>query len=96
MKPGFVYILTNRREGVLYIGVTSDLGARIGQHREGAVPGFAKIYNFHRLVWFERHDDLQGARTAEVRMKRWKRDWKIRRIVERNPDWDDLVDQLNC
>ena len=95
MKPGFVYILTNRSEGVLYIGVTSDLGVRIWQHKQETVPGFARKYNCLRLVWYERYDDLQDARLAEVRMKRWKRDWKIKWIVEQNPDWDDLYDSLN-
>jgi putative endonuclease len=95
VKPGFVYILTNRPDGVLYIGVSSDLGTRMWQHRHGTIPGFASKYNCRRLAWLERYDDLQDARAAEVRMKRWKRDWKIKRIVETNPRWDDLSETLN-
>lgn len=91
MKPGYVYILTNKPVGVLYIGVTSDLARRIEQHRSRAVPGFARDYNCHRLVWCERHD-IDGARLAERRMKKWKRAWKVARIVERNPAWRDLFD----
>ncbi|MEQ8411379.1 MAG: GIY-YIG nuclease family protein [Erythrobacter sp.] len=90
MKEGFVYILTNRKDGVLYIGVTDNLARRIEQHRTGDVPGFAKKYNCTRLVWFERHENIHDARTAERRMKAWKREWKIGRIEESNPGWDDL------
>lgn len=90
MKEGFVYILTNRKDGVLYIGVTDDLARRLEQHRSGDVRGFAKKYNCQRLVWFERHDNLHDARAAERRMKAWKREWKITRIAELNPGWEDL------
>ena len=90
MKSGYVYILTNKPMGVLYIGVTSDLPNRIEQHRSRAVPGFTKTYNCDKLVWFERFDDLQDARLCEFRMKKWKRAWKVTRIVERNPEWHDL------
>ena len=92
MKPGYVYILTNKPHGVLYIGVTSDLPIRVGQHRSGAVPGFTKKYNCHRLVWFERFENIHDARLAEKRMKAWKREWKVKRIEELNPEWRDLFD----
>ena len=95
MKPGFVYILTKKPGGVLYIGVTNDLAKRVEQHRSRAVPGFTKTYNCDRLIWFERFDDLQEARLFEWRMKKWNRAWKVERIEERNPAWDDLVDTLN-
>ncbi|KPP94959.1 MAG: GIY-YIG nuclease family protein [Erythrobacter sp.] len=94
MKEGFVYILTNRKGGVLYIGVTDDLARRLAQHRTGTVRGFAKKYNCDRLVWFERHENIHDARIAERRMKAWKREWKIRRIEESNPGWDDLSSAL--
>lgn len=90
MPEGFVYILTNRKGGVLYIGVTNDLANRVMQHRSGAVPGFAKKYNCQCLVWFERHENLHDARVVERRMKAWQRAWKIRVIEEVNPAWDDL------
>lgn len=95
MKAGYVYILTNRPDGVLYIGVTSDLPQRLLQHRSGEVAGFTKKYNCQTLVWFERFDDLQDARLFEFRMKKWNRDWKVARIVERNPEWRDLTGTLN-
>ena len=90
MRPGYVYILTNRPGGVIYIGVTSDLAARIGQHRSRAVPGFSSKYNCHLLVWVEAFENIHDARVVEKRMKKWNRSWKIERIEEMNPDWHDL------
>lgn len=95
MKAGYVYILTNRPDGVLYIGVTSNLQQRLFQHRSGEVAGFTRKYNCHNLVWFERFDDLQDARIFEFRMKKWNRARKVARIVERNPEWRDLSDTMN-
>ena len=94
MREAFVYILTNKRNGVLYIGVTNDLARRIAQHRAGGVSSFTKKYNCHRLVWFAMFEDIQDARIVERRMKAWKRDWKIRRIEEMNLEWNDLSSQL--
>jgi len=94
MREGFVYILTNKPHGVLYIGVTNDLAKRVEQHRSGAVSTFTKRHNCHRLVWFERFENIHDARQFEVRMKRWNRIWKIKRIAELNPMWDDLAEQL--
>ena len=93
MRPGYVYILTNKPNGVLYLGVTADLPERVDQHRSGAVPGFTKKYNCHLLVWFERFDDIQDARVVERQMKAWKREWKVDRIEELNPEWRDLFEQ---
>lgn len=90
MKQGFVYILTNRKDGVLYIGVTDDLAKRVAQHQSGAVSSFTKRYQCHRLVWFEHFDNIHDARLIERRMKAWKREWKVRRIEERNPEWEDI------
>jgi putative endonuclease len=95
MKPGYVYILTNRPGGVLYIGVTDDLARRIAQHRSRAVAGFTRKYNCERLVWFERFDDIHEARALERRMKKWKREWKIKRVEELNPAWRDLFEEMN-
>ena len=95
MKRGYVYSLTNKPDGVLYIGVTDDLAKCVEQHRARAVPGFTKDYNCERLVWFKRLDDWQDARLLEARMKKGNRAWKTARIAERNPDWQDLVDTLN-
>lgn len=94
LTGGFVYILTNRKDGVIYIGVTSDLALRIEQHRSGAVSSFTKKYQCHRLVWFQWFDDLQDARLFEARMKKWNREWKIKRIEELNPEWQDLSAQI--
>lgn len=92
MKPGYVYILTNKPDGVLYIGVTSDLSQRVLQHRSRQVKGFTRDYNCERLVWCQRFDDIQDARLVERRMKKWNRAWKIARIVEHNPDWRDMFE----
>ena len=94
MKPGYVYIMANRKNGTIYTGVTSDLAGRAHQHREGLVPGFTKKYGCKHLVWFEAHDDIQQARQRELQIKEWKRAWKIKLIEERNLDWDDLYPTL--
>jgi putative endonuclease len=94
MKAGFVYIMANRKNGTIYIGVTSDLVKRVYEHREGLVRGFTKRHGCERLVWFEAYDDLQEARYRELQMKEWKRAWKIKRIEEKNFDWDDLYPTL--
>lgn len=96
MRPGYVYILASKPMGVIYIGVTDDLATRIGQHRSRAVGGFTKAYNCHLLVWFERFENIHDARAFERQMKKWNRAWKVNRIVEMNPTWRDLADDLNC
>jgi putative endonuclease len=93
-KGGFVYIMASGRNGTLYIGVTSDLIARVWQHREGVVEGFTKKYGCKLLVWFERHDDIEAAIRREKQMKEWKRLWKLRVIEEMNPDWNDMFEPL--
>ena len=92
MRVGYVYILTNKPGGVLYIGATSDLAHRVMQHRSRAVPGFTKDYNCTRLVWCKRFERIDEAVVFEKRMKKWNRAWKVARIVERNPEWRDLFD----
>ena len=93
-KPAFVYIMASRRNGTLYLGVTSNLIGRVWQHRTGASPGFAREYGCKTLVWFEAHGDLESARLRERQMKRWKRLWKLARIEAANPDWLDLYPTL--
>ena len=93
-NAGYVYIMASRRNGTLYIGVTSDFIARVFGHREGVVGGFTKRYGCKRLVWFEAHDDLQDARYRELQMKEWRRAWKIELIAKMNPAWDDLYPSL--
>ena len=94
-KGGFVYIMASRRNGTIYIGVTSDLSKRVWEHREGKTEGFTKRYGCKTLVWFERHETIEAAITREKQMKEWKRAWKLRVIEEKNPDWDDLF-ELVC
>ena len=94
MKPGYVYIMANRKNGAIYIGVTSDLAKRVWEHRNGIVPGFTKKYGCKLLVWYEAHVDLQQARKSELQMKEWQRKWKIKLIEEKNLDWDDLYPTL--
>jgi len=91
---GYVYILTNRPNGTLYVGVTSDLVRRVAEHREGAVKGFTKRYGLKRLVYFEVYDDVVTAIQREKNMKHWSRTWKVRLVLQSNPQWNDLFDGL--
>ena len=88
----WVYIMSNRRDGVLYIGVTADLSRRIVQHREGKGSAFCRRYGLKRLVYAEEHDSIEEAIAREKAMKAWKRAWKIELIEAVNPAWDDLFD----
>jgi putative endonuclease len=94
MKAGFVYIMASRKNGTIYIGVTSDLVKRVWEHRNGVIPGFTNRYGCKLLVWYEVYDDLQEARRRELQMKEWKRAWKFRLIEEKNLDWEDLYRTL--
>lgn len=94
MKFSYLYILASRRNGTLYTGVTSDLVARIWQHKHDIHPGFARKYGCKTLVWFEMHDDIDAAIRKEKQVKRWRRTWKLRLIESGNPDWRDLWDEL--
>ncbi|HXN66236.1 MAG TPA: GIY-YIG nuclease family protein [Bradyrhizobium sp.] len=90
MAGRYVYILTNRPNGILYVGVTNDLVRRVFEHRSGFVEGFTKRYGLKRLVYFEKFDDIRDAIQREHNMKHWPRAWKVRKIVVDNPNWDDL------
>jgi len=94
MKEPAVYILTNRPNGVLYIGVTSDLVKRIYEHRQGFVDGFSRRYRLKKLVYYERYESMEEAILREKRMKKWKREWKIFLIEELNPEWKDLYAEI--
>ncbi|MGD8763826.1 MAG: GIY-YIG nuclease family protein [Desulfobacteraceae bacterium] len=89
-KQPVVYILASKRNGTLYIGVTSELVKRIWEHKNNMVEGFTKRYNVHRLVWYELHENMESAITREKRLKNWKRKWKLELIESSNPDWQDL------
>lgn len=90
-KQGFVYILASGRHGTLYVGVTSDLLARLHQHREGLIKGFTSRYGINRLVHFETFDDMRSAIAREKQLKKWRRDWKLNLIEDSNPGWVDLA-----
>ncbi|MEH6683882.1 MAG: GIY-YIG nuclease family protein [Qipengyuania sp.] len=91
---GWVYIVTNKPNGVLYVGVTSDLATRIDQHRSGKGSAFCRRYGLTRLVHAEEYDDISDAIAREKAMKAWKRAWKIELIETVNPGWDDLFERL--
>jgi putative endonuclease len=93
-RGGFVYFMTNRRNGIIYVGVTSNLLARVYQHREGLVEGFTKRYGLKLLVYYEQFDDIRDAIAREKAIKHWLRAWKVRLIHEMNPQWDDLYAAL--
>lgn len=95
-KCGTVYILASRRNGTLYIGVTSDLPKRVWVHKQDVGEGFTKKYGVHRLVYFEEHDDIRDAIIREKRLKKWDRQWKLRLIEETTPGWRDLYELLDA
>ena len=88
------YLLASRRNGTLYIGVTSNLIARIHQHREGTFAGFSREHSIKHLVWFEQHATMEHAILREKQIKKWNRTWKLRLIEKGNPDWRDLAGDL--
>jgi len=94
MKQYYVYILASKRNGVLYIGVTSDLVKRIWEHKNNLAEGFTKRYFVHRLVYFETTTDVESAIRREKQLKKWNRDWKIQLIEKDNPNWEDLYDKI--
>lgn len=85
-----VYVLASKRNGTLYIGVTSDLRKRVWEHKNDLVEGFTKRYRVHHLVYYELHDDMVSAIEREKQMKKWNRAWKLELIEKHNPDWQDL------
>ncbi len=89
-----VYLLARSSHGTFYTGVTSDLVARISQHRTGAMKGFTARYGIKRLVWFEVHDTMETAIHREKQIKRWRREWKYDLINASNPTWRDLAEDF--
>ena len=89
-----VYILASKRNGTLYIGVTSDLVKRIWEHKNNVVEGFTKRYGIHTLVWYELHESMQSAIEREKKLKEWKRAWKLELIEAGNPNWHDLYETI--
>lgn len=93
-QGGWVYIMANRYRGTLYVGVTSDLSARVHQHRTGTGSDFCAKYGLAHLVWAERCEDIVSCIEQEKRIKRWRRQWKFDLIERGNPEWRDLLDTL--
>jgi putative endonuclease len=94
MSGAWVYIMTNKPNGTLYVGVTSDIVRRTWEHREGVVDGFTKKYSLKRLVYVESHAEIATAIQREKTIKHWPRAWRVNLILEGNPDWDDLYHTL--
>jgi putative endonuclease len=94
MLGGWVYIMMNKPNGTLYVGVTNDLVRWVWEHREGVGGAFTRRYGLHRLVYFERHDDIRTAIQRETSMKRWPHAWKVRVLAAGNPEWKDLYPGL--
>ena len=88
----YLYLLTNKRNGTLYIGVTNNLERRLFEHKKKLIDGFTKRYNLNKLVYFEVYQFVNGAIKREKNMKKWKRQWKIDLIERDNPNWKDLSD----
>ena len=94
MKQPCVYLLASRRNGTLYVGVTSDLVKRVWEHKENLADGFTKRYGVHTLVWYEPHESMEAAIQREKAIKEWKRRWKLELIEKTNPQWRDLYADL--
>ena len=94
MKQPCVYILASRRNGTLYVGVTSNLVQRVWQHRNDIMEGFTRKYGVQRLVWFEMHPSMMSAIAREKAIKKWSRAWKLALIESGNPAWKDLYEEI--
>jgi putative endonuclease len=91
-----VYIINNKRNGTLYIGVTSALYYRIWDHKNGTNSGFSRQYGLGMLVWFEHHPSMPSAIHREKRLKKWPRAWKLNLVNAMNPDWQDLHEHIDA
>jgi putative endonuclease len=92
---GYLYIFSNQKNGTLYVGVTSDLVKRIFQHKNKTFEGFTSKYDLSILIYYEIYDDISEAILREKRIKKWNRAWKVRKIMEHNPEWNDLYESLS-
>jgi putative endonuclease len=90
-----VYIMTNKRNGTLYVGMSNDLARRCYEHKNELTDGFTKKYHLHRLVYYEVHDDPTEAIIREKQIKKWYRKWKIELIEGQNPEWKDLYKEIS-
>lgn len=94
-KIFWVYIMTNKPYGTLYIGITNDLARRAYEHREGMIKGFTKKHGLKMLIWYAEFSTAVDAISYEKRIKKWRRDWKKQLIEKLNPEWRDLYEDLN-
>jgi putative endonuclease len=94
MQQYYVYILASKKNGTIYVGVTGDLIKRIYEHKQNLIDGFTQKYGVHDLVYYEVHNEIEEAITREKQIKKWNRNWKLRLIEERNPDWKDLYNEI--
>jgi putative endonuclease len=94
LEPSFVYLMTNKPRGTLYLGVTGDLVRRVGEHKQRAGRSFTAHYNLDKLVWFEQFDHIDLAIQRETSLKRWLRAWKIELVEKANPGWRDLFEDI--
>jgi putative endonuclease len=92
----WVYVVTNKKNGTLYVGMTDDLVKRIWQHRNELIEGFTKQYGLKMLVWFEFHESRESAFKRERQIKKWNRVWKLELIEKQNPGWRDLWEEINA
>ena len=95
-KTYYVYILANKRNGTLYIGVTNHIERRVYEHQQGLIEGFTKKYNVHHLVYHETTNDIRAALQREKEIKKWSRKWKLELIEKENPEWKDLITGKSC
>jgi putative endonuclease len=95
VKNYYVYILSSKRNGTLYTGITSEIVKRVYEHKNGLVEGFTKKYSIHNLVWYEMHEFVESAIAREKQIKKWKRAWKLKLIEKENPEWIDLYESLS-
>ena len=94
MQRYFVYMMASRKNGTLYVGVTSNLKRRVYEHRNEIIDGFTKEYGVHRLVYFEEHNNINQAIKREKQLKKWRRVWKIELIEKQNNNWNDLYQKI--
>ena len=94
-KEGYVYFLTNKKNNVLYIGVTSNLEKRIYEHKNKLIEGFAEKYNCNKLVYYEHYNKIEEAIKREKQLKNWHRKWKNNLVEKENPEWKDLSEKLD-
>lgn len=94
MQNYYVYIMTNKPKGTLYVGITNNLARRVFEHKNNITQGFTSKYKLHKLVFYNYSTDVSAAIEYEKRVKKWNRQWKIELIEDFNPNWDDLYNQI--